>query len=143
MRNRSHRFWPCIAAAIAVSVIVVPAASARVHKYKTQVQFGWDPVATHVRPDGELYSKSRTCVRGRRVVLFKQRPGAGPDRKIAHERSRPSQDYETGFFLMMHTGTFHRGDRLYVKVERKVLNDGDVCRGARSRTQTVRHWQLK
>jgi hypothetical protein len=35
MRNGSHRFWLCIAAAVAITVIAVPAASAYIGKYNT------------------------------------------------------------------------------------------------------------
>jgi hypothetical protein len=140
MRKAIHRFWPCIAAAVAVAVIAVPAASARVHKYNTQVGFGWDPGGASVGAvHGGLrgvQSKVRKCEGRRRVTLFKQRPG--PDREIAHDRSQYRPRYRAGDFLMpVPEGTFHRGDRLYVKVERKVLNDGDVCRGARSRTKAA------
>jgi hypothetical protein len=71
------------------------------------------------------------------VVLFKQRPGAGPDRKIATDESVFRPDYGFGDFGMSPPkGTFHRGDRLYVEVKREVLKGGDVCRADRSGIRT-------
>jgi hypothetical protein len=139
MSNGGHRLWPYIATAVAVAVIAVPAASAGVHKYDTHLRFTWDrPIdgtALFHSGGGGVQSKVRKCERGRRVTLFKQRPGGGPDRKIAHDRSEFRPDYGFGAFGMRPPkGTFHRGDRLYAKVERKVLNDWDVCRGDRSET---------
>ena len=138
MRNASHRFWPCIAAAVAVAVIAVPAASAGVHKYNTKLSFNWDRphdgTALFHGGWGGAQSKVRKCERRRRVILFKQRPGA--DRKFATSESGYGirQLYGGG---CPPKGTVHRGDRLYARVKREVLNDGDVCRGARSETLTA------
>jgi hypothetical protein len=145
MRNASHRIWPCIAVAVAVAVIAPPATSAGVHNYNTRVGFGWDPGGravgvVHAGLHG-IQSKVRKCMRGRRVTLFKQRPWGRPgsDREIAHDRSNYSRiDRLGGFWMPVPDGTFHKGDRLYVTVKRKVLNDGDVCSGARSKTKTAR-----
>ena len=139
MRNGSHRFWLCIAAAVTVSVIAVPAASAGVHKYDTHVEFSWDQphngTAVFHGGGGGVQSKVRKCEDGRRVVLFKRRPGA--DREIAHDESVFRRDYGFGDFgFGPPKGTFHKGDRIYVQVKREVLNDGDVCRADHSKTMT-------
>ena len=83
MRNGSHRFWLCIAAAVAVIVIAVPAASAKVVWYDTglSLQLKRHNGAYH----GYVMSKVRTCERGRRVVLFRQRRGA--DHKLGSDRT--------------------------------------------------------
>jgi hypothetical protein len=139
MRNASRRFWPCIAAAVAVTVIAVPAASAGVVKYNTKLTFSWDApgqgTALFHGGSGGVQSKVRKCERGRLVTLFKQRPGA--DRKIATNESVFRPDYGFGDFGMTPPkGTLDKGDRVYVAVKREVLNDGDVCRGDHSRTKT-------
>jgi hypothetical protein len=136
MRNASHRFWLFIAAALAVSLIAVPAASAGVHKYNTKVGFTWEGGGfVHAGVHG-VESKVRKCEGRRRV--FKQRPGAAPDRRLATTESDFDPRYGTGNFGMSPPkAALHRGEtRLYVKVKRKVLNDGDVCRGTRSETKT-------
>jgi hypothetical protein len=138
MRNASHGFWLCIAAAVAVTVIAVPAASASVHKYDSKVTithesgaFGDDRDACHtgvagrcVLWHGEVFSEVRKCERNRRVVLFKQRRGA--DRKLGVDRTGPATpqpDYraanEWGF-------NAPSGGDVYVKVRRAVRH-GDVC----------------
>ena len=65
---------------------------------------------------------------GRRVVLFKQRPGA--DRKLGTDRSR-FRSMARGCFwqVVVHRATPTR--RVYAKVRRKE-RDGFVCRADRS-----------
>ena len=88
-RVTTELFWPFIAAAVAVTAIAVPAAWAGVHKYDTKLSFNWDAnhdgTALFHGGAGGVQSKVRKCERGRRVVLFKQRPGA--DRKFATAES--------------------------------------------------------
>jgi hypothetical protein len=136
MRNATHRFWPCIAAAVVVAVIAVPPASAGVHKYNTKLSIAWDNpqngTALFHGGGGGLQSEVRKCMRGRRVVLFKHRPGA--DRKFATDRSR-LEGGVGGYGVVPPKRTLIWGDRLYAEVKREVRNDGDVCRGDRSETQ--------
>ena len=132
MRNASHRFWPCIAAAVAVSAIAVPAASAGVHKYHTNLTMVSEQDYTSFF--GWVRSDVHKCERDRFVTLFKQRPGA--DRKLGVSRSRAySGDATWGWHTRQ--GQVDQGDRVYAKVERKVDNGGDVCRGDRSKTLTA------
>jgi hypothetical protein len=124
MRNGSHRFWLCIAAAVAVTVIAVPVASAGVRKYDTEMTIREE----HGRFSGTVWSERipisvpdrenlvKKCMNGRRVILFKQRPGA---------------DWQ----VSPPTGTLHDGDHVYAKATRKVSN-GFVCRADRSMTLT-------
>jgi hypothetical protein len=70
------------------------------------------------------------CMDGRRVILFKQRPGA--DRKLATLRSQFRADYGEGIWGMPRgPGMGHA--RVYAKVRPKV-GDGFVCRADRSPT---------
>jgi hypothetical protein len=72
------------------------------------------------------------------VILFKKQPGAGPDRKLGTTKT-VFEHYGDGtgnWGISAPEGSLHRGDRLYVKVKRKVLDDGDVCLAARSNTKT-------
>ena len=119
MRNASHRFWTCIAAAVAVSVIAVPAASAGVVKYDTSLQSGHTERCCY---HGRVASKVKKCERGRRVVLYKQRPGA--DRKVDHVR--------TGTDAWWSFAKRGRGD-FYAKATRE-RHKGFVCLPARAPT---------
>jgi hypothetical protein len=72
----------------------------------------------------------RECMDGRRVILFKQRPGA--DRKLATLRSQFRPDYGWGDWGMPRgPGVGHA--RVYAKVRAKV-SDRFVCRADRSAT---------
>ena len=84
---------------------------------------------------GRLRSEVHKCERDRRVTLFKQRPGA--DRKLGSTTSGYSPAPETFWAVNARPGQVVQGDRVYAKVERKVDNGGDVCRGDRSKTLTV------
>ena len=83
MRNGSHGFWFCIVAAVAVSVIAVPAASAGVVKYDTTLTLTKDGGVDY---HGWVTSEVRKCLEGRRVILFKLRPGA--DRRLGARGTR-------------------------------------------------------
>jgi hypothetical protein len=117
------------------------AAFAGVHKYDSHVSLTWEAphkgtALVHAAALG-VESKVRKCEPRRRVILFKQR--RGPDRKLATTKTFFDRDYGDGtgnWGMRPPEGTLHRGDRLYVKVERKVLDDGDVCLAARSNTKT-------
>jgi hypothetical protein len=136
MRNGSHRFWPCIAAAVAVIVIAVPAASAGVHKYNTKQYITHEGGAIGPAPagyvfwEGGVHSKVKKCMEGRRVVLVRKRSGA--DRKIG--TARTVWKYGRGDWGL----NAPRHGRVYAEVRRKVLEDGDVCRAA-PRSRTVRN----
>ena len=67
---------------------------------------------------------------GRRVVLFKQRPGA--DRKLATLRSQFRPDYGKGIWGMPRAPAASDA-QVYAKVRREV-HDEFVCRGDRSAT---------
>jgi hypothetical protein len=123
-----------IAAAVAVTVIAVPAASAGVQRHGAKVTitheccpFGPDRAACDnaspghcVLWHGSVESEVRKCER-RRVVLFRVRPGA--DRRLGATRS------ERGEWSL----NAPVGERTYAMVKRKVLKDGDVCLAARTR----------
>jgi hypothetical protein len=143
MRSGRHRFWLCIAAAAAVSVIAVPAASAGVRKYDTALTIRQEHPGRFVGtvwservPGADRSNLVKKCMNGRRVILFKQRPGA--DRKLGADRSSGgdpaivssrSGDWQ----VSAPKGTLHHGDHVYAKATRKVGN-GFVCRADRSPT---------
>jgi hypothetical protein len=110
-----------IAAAVVVTVIAVPAASAGVRKYDTEVTITKDRGFLY---HGVVNSEVRKCVRGRRVILLKKRPGE--DRKVGHARSN-----RKGFWGFI---SERSGGRFYAKVTREV-KDGDVCLADRSPIQ--------
>ena len=128
MRYGSHRFWPCIATAVAVIVIAVPAASAAVVKYDTQV--GMYPWRGGLY-DGYVKSTVTKCMEGRRVVLYKQRSGA--DRKLATARSAFVSSEGEGWWEvdLARAQLPRRGGLAYARVMPKV-GDGFVCRADRS-----------
>ena len=126
-----------IAAAVAVIVIALPAASAGVHKYNTRVSIfreggptgadrsACDPERKCVFWHGHVKSGARKCMKGRRVILFKKRPGA--DRKLGADRAHvQGGDGDWGL-------NAPAVNRAYAKVNRKV-RDGYVCRADRSET---------
>jgi hypothetical protein len=80
---------------------------------------------------GPVNSEVRECEGGRRVVLFKNRPGA--DRKLGTARS-PESGPDRGSWSLLIPGELLRGD-VYAQVGRKV-GDGYVCRADRSKTLT-------
>ncbi len=141
MRNRSHRFWLCIAAAVAVSVIAVPAASAGVNKYDTKVTITHEsrafgpchpgvPAGRCVLWHGDVQSEVRKCMEGRRVVLFRQLPGA--DRKLGTDRSHFVRRYDSfDWYLDAPSASNRAQGDVYAKVTRKV-GDGFVCLGDRT-----------
>jgi hypothetical protein len=77
----------------------------------------------HVLWHGGVESKVRKCMNGRRVVLFKQRPGA--DRKLGASRTH----LEGGLGLWGVTAP--PNGHVYARVPREV-HDEFVCRGDRS-----------
>jgi hypothetical protein len=112
------------------------AASAGVDKYDTKVWLTWDAYSSLIHaPARGVESKVEKCEGGRRVILFKQR--RGPDRKLGATKSVFEHYGDgTGNWGIEGGAKLHRGDRVYVKVRRKVLDDGDVCLAARSTTKT-------
>jgi hypothetical protein len=113
MRNGSHGFWLCVAAAVAVIVVAVPAASAGVHKYDTRVAINYQVCKLdRFCMAGHVKSQIRKCERGRRVNVFKERPGA--DRRIGNDRSG-----RKGAWAVDVTTRVQRGARVYAKVTPK------------------------
>ena len=81
----------------------------------------------------------RKCMNRRRVILFKQLPGA--DRKLGADRSSGgnptfSSTRSGDWQVAAPEGTLHRGDHVYAKATRKV-GDGFVCRADYSRAKKV------
>jgi len=70
----------------------------------------------------------RRCVEGRRVVLFKKRPG--PDRELGYDQNPEFTSAKRWFNWEVVAPV---GGRVYAKVTPKV-GDGFVCRADRSRT---------
>ena len=108
---------------------LAPAAFAGVHKYDTELKIARDSSKFF---HGEVKSAVRKCEGGRRVVLFKKRPGA--DRKLKSVRS-PRSGPDRGKWGVVLDGKLHRGNRHYAQVKRKSGN-GYVCRADRSKTLT-------
>ena len=141
MRNGSHRFWLCIAAAVAVSAIAIPAASAGVHKYDTRLgitdEGGCCLYHGGVKSDRDrdrAYHPAnavRKCMEGRRVILFEQRPGA--DRMLGTARSHFKPRLGQGYW-QHNLPRYHRA--VYAEVTRKV-GERFVCRADRSGIKRV------
>ena len=121
MRNSSHGFWLCITAVVAVSVIAVPAASAGVDKYDTELEGHREGGFYH----GVVQSVVHKCERRRLVILFEQRPGA--DRKVGTNRS----DRDGSWNVNPPQPGLSPSDRFYTEVTRK-SGDGWVCRADRA-----------
>ena len=81
---------------------------------------------------GWVRSDVRKCKVGRRVVLFRQRPGTNA--KLGTTRSSLSGDHNGSWGV--HVGRAQEGWRVYAEVRHKV-RDQFVCRHDRSRTHTV------
>jgi len=130
MRNGSHRFWLFIAAAVAVAVIAVPAASAGIVKYNTHLTVTKDRGGNYhgkVRSDSDHNpgwggDAVRKCMEGRLVILFKLRPGA--DRRLGAARSD-----RHGYWKLWQNRDY--GERVRAKVKPKV-RDRFVCRADRA-----------
>jgi hypothetical protein len=128
-----------LAAAVALSLIAVPAASAGVHKYDTRQYLTHEGGTIDPRPgecgghrkcvfwEGGVHSKVRKCMEGRRVVLFRKRSGA--DRKLGTARSEHRSGPRRGDAVI--TAREPRGDVVYARV-RPEVHDEFVCRGDRS-----------
>jgi hypothetical protein len=111
------------------------AAAPNVVKYRTEVTIAAGRAGLY---HGEVRSRVRKCMEGRRVILFKVRPG--PDRKLDTARRTQLEGgaYGTprapwGVVVGFPTEGQH-GD-VYAKVQREV-GDGFVCRRDRSDTLT-------
>ena len=115
------------------------AAAPDVVKYRTEVTISLGRAGLY---HGEVRSEVRKCMGGRRVILFKVRPG--PDRKLGTARRTQLEGgaYGTprapwGVVVGFPTAGQH-GE--YAKVQREV-GDGFVCRADRSETLT-RPWEV-
>ena len=104
-------------------------ASEGVTEYNTRLTInqGWTPLFLGLVHSGG----GKRCERGRRVTLFKQRPGA--DRKLGDVRSRG--DGDQGLWDMR-VPQAKAGWRMYATVSRKV-GDEFVCRRDRAPILTV------
>jgi hypothetical protein len=134
MRNGSHRFWPCIAAAVAVTVIAVPVASAGAVKHiDSRVTFASKAprLPDHgLKLHGRVKSSRHACVVHRKVEVFVQRPG--PDKLHKTERSN-----QRGYWVHRHgTNTAGAGRGYFyarvVREERTIAGTTFVCGGDRS-----------
>jgi hypothetical protein len=115
-----------VAAAGVLALGAQTAAAPGVVEYDTTLTLTKDRAGNY---HGRVKSKVRKCMDGRRVILFKLRPGA--DRKLHTVRSDFVPRYGKGLWWM-HLGQSHDyGDRVRAKVEHKV-RDRFVCRGDRS-----------
>ena len=106
------------------------AAFAGVVKYDTSVTIVGDAGGHVFHGFNHLKSEVSKCERGRRVILFKRRPGADRQ-KLGTDRT----DRQGGWLIRVNPSRFHRGDRIYAKARPKV-GDGYVCLADRSRTLT-------
>ena len=126
-------------AAAGVMALGAQTATAEVVKYRTYLSITHDQGGFHGKvmsdrdrkPGYNPVHASRTCMEGRRVTVFKQRPGA--DRKLATRRSRFEARFEHGIWgypRLVH-GPRDSQARVYAKVRREV-HDEFVCRGDRA-----------
>ena len=100
------------------------AAAPDVVKYNTKLTLR---LHNHDRFIYWVQSEGRKCERGRRVVLFKVRPG--PDRKLGTARSEHRSGPRRGEAVI--TARPHGETVVYTKVRREV-HDEFVCGGDRS-----------
>jgi hypothetical protein len=123
-----------VAAAGVMALGAQAAAAPDVVKYRTQltittdrgsIYHGWLVSDSDRNPGYDRAHAVRTCMQGRRVVVFKQRPGT--DSKLATGRTalRQGRGY-WGWFRR--PAAFH--DQVYARVTREV-HDEFVCRGDR------------
>ena len=104
------------------------AATPEVDSYETKISLTheccahvWEPGTTRgFLWHGFLWSAARKCEVGRRVILFKRRPG--PDRKLGETQSVPD-GRNAGWGIV----TPRKPDRVYAKVTPEV-GDGFACR---------------
>ena len=124
----------CVAAA-GVMALGAQTAVAATYNTKLTIKFDGGVFYGHVCSDsgGARYCGNagggEKCEAGRRVTLFKQRPGA--DRKLGADRGNWDGLWE----LLLPGGTLHRGDRVYARVKRRET-DRYTCRTDRSETVT-------
>ncbi len=128
----AKRFAIVIGVAAAGVMALGAQSAAAVVKYETQTTITqpWSP--PHMSLLVSVLSEARKCELGRRVVLFRQRPGA--DGRIG--TGRTTEPWRGSGAWIFH---FHRaqvGWHVYAQVRRKV-RDQFVCRPDRSRTDTV------
>ena len=141
-RNGSHRFWPCIAAAVAVIVIAVPAASAGLGKHHTvkidsKVTMAVTPNGGHTgcpgaaarwcrtdRFHGRVTSSKHACEIHRLVKVFETKTSHGGKRHklIGKDRSNHRGEWR----VVGEPAGFS-----YAKVRRKE-GTAFVCRGDRT-----------
>ena len=138
-------------AAAGVMALGAQTASAGVHKYDTTLTItheggptgpcptgvprercvDWHGLVKSDRDRNPEYHRAnavRKCMEGRRVILFKQRPGA--DRRLGADLSEVGSPHRNGALWDLNA---RRGDRVYAKVRPKV-RDRYVCRADRSPT---------
>jgi hypothetical protein len=114
----------------AAGVMALGAQTALAATYNTKLTITQDQGAPgHTFIHGFVVSRKK-CEVGRRVTLFKQRPGA--DRLIGTVRSRSQSDWTMGFPQAKVVG-----EHVYATVSPKV-GDGFVCSGDRSPIYTVK-----
>ena len=106
----------CVAAA---GVMALGAQTAAAATYNTKLTIKFDGGVFY----GSVESGDKKCEVGRRVTLFKQRPGA--DRKLG----KPRNSQRDGYWAVPHLAE----NGVYATVSPKV-GDGFVCGGDRSRT---------
>jgi hypothetical protein len=134
VKDKIGRRFAIVVGVAAAGVMALGAQSATaapdVGKYDTRltITHEWAPHAEPILWHGEVRSGARKCEDGRRVVLFKQLPGA--DRKIGTDRSHfsaPRHDYGSWGVEAPRRG------HMYAKV-RSEVGDGFACGADRSRT---------
>jgi hypothetical protein len=99
--------------------------------YGTKVTIFQDRSAPREILHGEVKSRFRKCRVGRKVIVFKKRPG--PDRKLGATRSGPQARSHN--WLVHVKGATH-GSRVYAKAT-PMVGDGFVCRPGSSGVHVV------
>jgi hypothetical protein len=112
-----------VAAAGVMALGAQTAAAPGVVKYDTTLSVTKDGGGDY---HGWVKSEVRKCMEGRRVVLFKRRPGA--DRRLGADRSKFLRRYGLGLWEVLADRNY--GHRVRAKVEPKV-RDRFVCRADR------------
>ena len=126
------RLTRALVALTALLAIAATAAVAHTRYYPTGTSFGYDPARKDFLGQVNFPDQSGPCTPGRRVKVFRQRPG--PDRLLGSDRSGSHPGDGRGYWIVNLDGI--RPGRFYAVVVRKDLAPGDahshICRAYRT-----------
>ena len=126
------RLTRALVALTALLAIAAAAAVAHTRYYPTGTSFGYDPARKDFLGQVNFPDTTGPCTAGRRVRVFRQRPG--DDRLLGSDRSGTHPGDGPGYWVVDVAGI--RPGRFYAVVLRKDLAPGDrhahICRAYRT-----------